>query len=95
MINGAVIASMRDRALAGPVIRLLAGNPQWQFADQAAWQCRIERLGITTLHAPPDPVCLATKGTLCGGVMAHQFLQQTETISDVAGQVALLAHCAG
>jgi Transposase IS66 family len=50
VINEPALAYMRERALAGPVIRLLAADPQRQFADHAAWQCHLERLGITALQ---------------------------------------------
>ena len=92
VINAPALAYMRERALAGPVIRLLAADPRRQFADQTAWQCHLERLGITALHVTPDPVCIATEGALWGAVTAHGFLQQTVVISDDAGQFAIARH---
>ncbi len=81
-----------ERALVGPVIRLLAADPQQQFADQATWQCHLERLGITALHVTPDPVSIATEGALWGAVTAHGFLQQTVVLSDDASQFAIAQH---
>lgn len=92
VINEAALGYMHERALAGPVIRLLAVDPQRQFADQAAWQHHLERLGIAALHVTPDPVCIATEGALWGAVIAHGFLQQTVIISDDAGQFAIARH---
>ncbi|MGH9477576.1 MAG: IS66 family transposase, partial [Terriglobales bacterium] len=92
VINEAALADMRERALAGPVIRLLAADPKWQFADQVAWQGHLERLGITALHVTPDPVSIATEGALWGAVTAHGFLQQTVILSDDAGQFAIARH---
>ena len=92
VINEPALTYMRDRVLAGPVIRLLAADPERQFADQAAWQCHLERLGITALHVTPDPVSIATEGALWGAVMAHGFLQQTAILSDDAGQFAIARH---
>ncbi len=92
VINEPALAYMRERALAAPVIRLLAADPERQFADQPAWQCHLERLGITALHVTPDPVCIATEGALWGAVTAHGFLQQTVIVSDDAGQFAIARH---
>src|SRR3954453_12834765 len=50
VVNAAALEYMREHDLAGPVIRHLAGHPQRQFADQAAWQGHLERLGITMLQ---------------------------------------------
>ncbi|MGH6853031.1 MAG: IS66 family transposase, partial [Methylocella sp.] len=92
VINEAALAYMRERALAGPVIRLLAADPERQFADQVAWRGHLQRLGITALHVTPDPVCIATEGALWGAVTAHGFLQQTVILSDDAGQFAIARH---
>src|SRR5947209_15447450 len=37
VVNDAALAYMRERALAGPVIRQLAAAPRARFADHAAW----------------------------------------------------------
>ncbi|MGH8322623.1 MAG: IS66 family transposase, partial [Steroidobacteraceae bacterium] len=92
VINEPALAYMRERALAGPVIRQLAAEPERQFADQAAWQRHLERLGIAALRVTPDPVCIATEGALWGAVTAHGFLQQTVILSDDAGQFAIARH---
>jgi hypothetical protein len=47
VINDAALSYMRERALSGPVIARLAEHPDRQFADTAAWQAHLERLGIT------------------------------------------------
>ena len=46
VIDAEALAYMRERALAGPVVALLAGHPERAFPDQAAWQAHLERLGI-------------------------------------------------
>lgn len=92
IINETALTYMRERALAGPVIHLLAADPRRQFADQAAWEHHLERLGITALHVTPDPVCIATEGALWGAVTAHGFLQQAVILSDDAGQFAIACH---
>src|SRR6202040_1687800 len=73
-INAEALAYMRSRALAGPVIRQLAEHDDKRFADRAAWQEHLDRLGITALKALPDPVPIATEGALWGSVKAHGLL---------------------
>ena len=59
---------MRQRALAGPVIKALASHPDRHFADQAGWLDHLRRLGITDLETNPDPVRIATEGALWGAI---------------------------
>jgi hypothetical protein len=83
---------MRERALAGPVIARLAEHPDKQFADPAAWQAHLERLGITAPTVTPDPVQIATEGALWGSIQAHEFLREGVIVSDDAGQFAVGQH---
>ena len=92
VVNDAALAYMRDRALAGPVIRQLAAHPDRQFADQSAWQRHLEALGIATLRVTPDPVCIATEGALWGSIQAHGFLHNAVVLSDDAGQFDIGEH---
>ena len=55
VINAEALAYMRDRSLAGPLIRLLAGHDDKHFADRAAWQAHLEQLGLTALEVTPNP----------------------------------------
>src|SRR3954463_302176 len=82
-------AYMRQRALAGPVIKALAGHPDRHFADEAAWRDHLRRLGITDLEGNPDPVRIATEGAPWGGIPGLL----PATVSDDAGQFALEALC--
>src|SRR5215831_13118880 len=77
---------MREHGLAGPTIALLAQQPKKQFADAAAWQAHLERLGITALAVTPNPVQIATEGALWGSIHAHEFLRDAVILSDDAGQ---------
>jgi len=86
VINDAALAYMRERTLAGPTIARLAEHPDKQFADAAAWQAHLERLGITALTVTPDPVQIATEGALWGSIHAHAFLRDAVIVSDDAGQ---------
>jgi Transposase IS66 family len=92
VINAEALAYMRRRALAGPVIRQLAEHPETSFANQAAWQAHLERLGITTLEVSPDPVQIATEGALWGSIKAAGLLKDTVIVSDDAGQFNVGRH---
>jgi Transposase IS66 family len=92
VVDAEALAYMREHALAGSVIALLAGHPQRVFPDQAAWQAHLARLGITALRVTPDPVRLATEGALWGAIKAHGLLPETVIVSDDAGQFALGEH---
>jgi hypothetical protein len=92
VINAEALAYMRGRVLAGPVIRRLADHPDRHFADRTAWQTHLQRLGITALGVPLDPVQIATEGALWGSVKAHGLLTDTVIISDDAGQFNVGRH---
>jgi hypothetical protein len=92
VISPEALGYMRGRSLAGPVIRLLAEHPDQRFADKAAWQAHLEKLGITSLDVTPDPVRIATEGALWGSIKAHGLLARTVIVSDDAGQFQLGRH---
>src|SRR3954470_6337022 len=82
-------AYRRQRALAGPVIKALAGHPDRHFADEAGWRDHLRRLGVTDLETNPDPVRIATEGALWGAIKGLL----PDTVVDDAGQFALEALC--
>jgi hypothetical protein len=92
VVNVEALAYMRDRALAGPIIRLLAEHEEKRFADRAAWQAHLDRLGIAALKVTPDPVLIATEGALWGSIKAHGLLKDAVIVSDDAGQFKLGRH---
>jgi Transposase IS66 family len=92
VINDEAIAYMRERALAAHVIARLLGHPDRHFADQAAWNAYLDRLGISALKVKPDPVLIATEGALWGSINAHGFLPNTVIVSDDAGQFDVGQH---
>ena len=92
VVNDAALAYMREHALAGTTIARLATHPDKQFADPAAWQAHLERLGITKLTVTPDPVQIATEGALWGSIQSHEFLRGAVIVSDDAGQFAIGHH---
>jgi len=92
VINAQALAYMRSRNLAGPVIDLLAGHETTQFADVAAWQAHLQRLGLAQLKVDPDPVKIATEGALWGSVVDHGHLSEAVIVSDDAGQFNVGTH---
>src|ERR1700758_3964187 len=88
VINAAALAYMRERALPAYVTGQLAEHRDRCFADQAAWNAHLEKLGITA----PNPVLIATEGALWGSVQAHGFLRDAVIISDDAGQFNVGQH---
>jgi hypothetical protein len=92
VVNDSVLASMRQRALAGPVIASLAEHPERHFEDAGAWMRHLERLGITALKVTSDPVRIATEGALWGSIKARRLLPDTVILSDDAGQFAIDRH---
>ena len=73
-------------------------SPAWPsmpidvFADQAAWNAHLDRLGISALKVNPDPCTIATEGALWGSIKAHGFLPDTVIVSDDAGQFNVGQH---
>jgi hypothetical protein len=92
VISAAALEYMRGRALAGPVIELLAAHPVKVFANEGAWTAHLAALGIDRLAVTPDPVRIATEGALWGAVRAQGLLPETVIVSDDAGQFRLGEH---
>jgi hypothetical protein len=92
VISEAALDYMRGRALAGPVVELLAAHPAKVFADEAAWKAHLAALGIDRLAVTPEPVRIATEGALWGTIQAHGLLPRTVIVSDDAGQFRLGEH---
>lgn len=92
VINAEALAYMHGRSLAGPLIGRLAGHDDKHFADRAAWQAHLDRLGIAALAVTPDPVLIATEGALWGSIRAHGLLADAVIVSDDAGQFRLGRH---
>jgi hypothetical protein len=92
VINDEALAYMRSRALSGAVIQQLTQHETKHFANQAAWQAHLDRLGISDLAVTPDPVLVATEGALWGSVKAHGHIKDTVIVSDDAGQFRVGQH---
>ena len=61
-------------ALAGPVIARLSEHSDRVFADRAAWNAHLDRLGVSALKVHPDPALIAAEGALWGSLKAHGLL---------------------
>jgi hypothetical protein len=73
VLNDAAFGYLSSRGLAAPVIARLAEAGETGFADQAAWQAHLNRLGIvspakTGLAVIQDPVQIATEGAQWGSM---------------------------
>ena len=66
VINEAALGYMRDHALAGPLLQLLATHEQRRFADEAAWMAPLEQLGMTSLRVNARPGARGHRGCAVG-----------------------------
>ena len=94
VINEAALDYMRGRALAGSVVSQLAAQPRTRFANQAAWQAHLNRLGISALQVTPDPVQIATEGALWGSIPRPWLPASMPRRHDDPGQIIIGAACA-
>jgi hypothetical protein len=92
VLNDAAYGYMRKHSLSASLIASLMAEPQTEFADQAAWQAHLDRLGFTKLDVTPNPVQVATEGALWGSVRSHKFLCEAVVLSDDAGQFNVGQH---
>jgi hypothetical protein len=92
VINAEALAYMRARALAGPVVELLARQSERHFPDQAAWAAHLERLGIRGMEGSLAPARVATEGALWGAIKARGLLPGTVIVSGDAGQFLVGEH---
>jgi len=100
VVNDAALEYMRGHGLSGQVVALLDAHPAKLFADAPAWAAHLARLGIDTLAVTPDPVQIATQGSLWGAICHHGLLTPdaasgaagTVIVSDGAGQFRVGLH---
>ena len=88
-VNEVAVAYWQRQELAQAVVELLQTGP-CQFADEAAWQARLQELDITAERH----VRIATEGALLGQVIAQGVSPDLVILSDGAEQFHLLAHAA-
>ena len=89
VINETASAYWQRQGLPAVVADRLRRGPQ-KFADTAAWQARLQELGITRVRH----VRIASEGALLGSLIAHGVSPELVILSDGAGQYDILAHAA-
>lgn len=88
-IDDVATAYWRKYSLSAALVASLSEGPA-HFADAAAWQARLQELGITGTRL----VRIATEGALLGSLMAHGVPPALTVLSDGAGQFIILVHAA-
>ena len=73
---------------ATPSVSELLNGPPKQFADEAAWQARLQELGITAERH----VLIATEGALLGQIIEQGAKPDLAVLSDGAQQFDILVH---
>jgi len=86
-INDVAVSYFQQQQLAQDVIKHLDAQPR-HFADEAAWQTRLQELGITS--APH--IRIATEGALLGQLIAQGLSPHLLILSDGAPQFDILTH---
>jgi hypothetical protein len=89
VINEVATAYWKKYELAAATIASLCEGPT-QFLDEAAWNERLQALGITA----PRVVRIVTEGALLGSLIDHGVSPDLVVLSDGAGQFNLLVHAA-
>jgi hypothetical protein len=86
-INEVAVSYFKEQKLAQEVIERLAAEPR-QFADEAAWQTRLQEVGLTSERHRR----IATEGALLGQLIAQGLSPQLAILSDGAPQFNILVH---
>jgi hypothetical protein len=86
-VNEVALSYFQQQKLAQEVIKLLDAPPR-QFADETAWQARLQELGITAERH----LRIATEGALLGQLIAQGVSANLVILSDGAPQFDILVH---
>ena len=89
VINDVTVAYWQKYELAAALVQALVEGPR-HFADAAAWNARLQEVGLTGSRR----VRIATEGALLGSLIAHGVAPDLAVLSDGAGQFAILVHAA-
>jgi hypothetical protein len=89
VINEVALAYWQKYELSAALIASLAEGPT-HFIDAAAWDARLQTLGITGARL----VRITTEGALLGSLIAQGVSAELMVLSDGAGQFAILVHAA-
>jgi hypothetical protein len=89
VINEVAVAYWRKYELSAALIASLTEGPT-HFVDAAAWNARLQTLGVTGARL----VRITTEGALLGSLMAKGVSPDLIVLSDGAGQFTILVHAA-
>jgi hypothetical protein len=89
VINEGAVAYWQKYELSTALITALAEGPT-HFVDAAAWNARLQTLGVTGARL----VRITTEGALLGSLIAQGMSAELMVLSDGAGQFAILVHAA-
>ncbi len=88
VINQAARDYWEKYEIADAIVAKLTQGPQ-HFTEEAAWQTRLQELGITGERH----VRVVTEGALLGGLVSRGVSQGLNVLSDGAGQFVIFVHC--
>jgi hypothetical protein len=86
-INEVASSYFQQQKLAQEVIKQLDSAPR-HFADEAAWQARLQEVGLTAER----PIRIATEGALLGQLIEQGVSRNLVILSDGAPQFDILVH---
>lgn len=89
VINEVAVAYWQKYALSAALITSLAEGPT-HFVDAAAWNARLQTLGVSGTRL----VRITTEGALLGSLIAQGVPAKLMVLSDGAGQFIILVHAA-
>jgi Transposase IS66 family len=89
VINEVAVAYWQKYELSAALITSLAEGPT-HFVDAAAWNARLQTLGVTGARL----LRITTEGVLLGGLIAQGVSAELMVLSDGAGQFVILVHAA-
>jgi len=89
VVNEIAVAYWEKYELAAALVTALAEGPK-HFADAAAWNARLQQVGLTGSSA----VRIPTEGALLGSLIAHGLSPDLSVLSDGARQFVILVHAA-
>jgi len=89
VINEVAVAYWQKYELSAALITSLAEGQRY-FVDAAAWNARLQALGVAAARL----VRITTEGALLGSLIAQGVSAELMVLSDGAGQFAILVHAA-
>ena len=89
VINEVTVAYWQEYKLSAALVASLTEGST-HFSDAAAWNARLQTLGVTGARL----LRITTEGALLGSLIAHGVSPELAVLSDGAGQFTILVHAA-